>query len=205
MISPALAPCTPLLSIRHANAAGRVAAHGAEPQRSAPAADALPVQAAHSRPAGRPPNRAPRGMAPTGPGRMKASIRSREARGIGSLRAGVALSYRRPDRQYSAVARLRWLPGYGLRSTLVDRTRSITAVISRPDSGVFAVTAGGVLCAFAWAVNALSEQCLRRRARAKPLFGAAFRTRWLLSARCAVTCHRRRRPGQARRRQGDFR
>ena len=77
----------------------------------------------------------------------------------------------------------------------------LPAVISSPDLGVFAVTAAGVLCAFSPVVDALSRQCLRRKARANPLFVAAFRTRWLLRERCAATCHRRRRPGQVRRRQ----
>ena len=52
--------------------------------------------------------------------------------------------------------------------------RPRTAVIWSPDKGVFAVNAGGVLCAFAWAVNALPEQCLRRRTRANSLFVAAL-------------------------------
>jgi len=37
--------------------------------------------------------------------------------------------------------------------------------------------------------------------RASPLVAAVFRTKWLPCERCAATCLRRRRPGQARRRQ----
>src|SRR6266566_6182361 len=76
------------------------------------------------------------------------------------------------------------------------------AVISSPDLGVFAVTAAGVLCAFPYVVDALPEQCLRRRAGTFPLIAAIFRIKWLLSERCSATCLRRRRPGQMRRRQG---
>ena len=46
-----------------------------------------------------------------------------------------------------------------------------------------------------WTVSALE-------AGASPLFAAVFRTKRLLRERCAATCQRRRRPGQARRRQG---
>src|SRR5215510_3851087 len=76
------------------------------------------------------------------------------------------------------------------------------AVISSPDLGVLAVAAAGVLCAFPCVVDALPAQCLRRRARTSSLVAANFRTKWLLRERCAATCLRRRRPGQARRRQG---
>jgi hypothetical protein len=41
--------------------------------------------------------------------------------------------------------------------------------ISSPDLGVFTVTAAGVLCAFPYAVDALTEQCLRRRPGTFPL------------------------------------
>ena len=46
-----------------------------------------------------------------------------------------------------------------------------------------------------WTVSALE-------AGASPLFAAVFGTKSLLRERCAATCLRRRRPGQARRRQG---
>jgi hypothetical protein len=85
------------------------------------------------------------------------------------------------------------------RSTLGMR---VAAVISSPDPGVFAVAAAGVLCGFARLVDALPEQCLRRRTSVDSLLNGAFRTKWLLRERCSATCHRRRRPGQARRRQG---
>ena len=78
----------------------------------------------------------------------------------------------------------------------------LTLVIGSPDLGVFAVNAAGVLCAFPWAADTLSGQCLRRRTRASPLVAAAFRTNRLPRGRCSATCQRRRRPGQARRGQG---
>src|SRR5215472_8983826 len=78
----------------------------------------------------------------------------------------------------------------------------VTAVISSPDLGVVAVAAEGVLCAFCCVLDPLSEHCRRRRARVNPLVVAVFRTKQLLRERCAATCLRRRRPGQARRRQG---
>ena len=39
----------------------------------------------------------------------------------------------------------------------------VAAVISSPDLGVLAVAAAGVLCAFPCVVDAVPEQCLRRR------------------------------------------
>ena len=74
--------------------------------------------------------------------------------------------------------------------------------ISSPDLGVLAVAAAGVLCAFPCVVDALPARRLRRRTRASPLVAAIFRTKWLQFERWAATCLRRRRPGQARRRQG---
>ena len=43
------------------------------------------------------------------------------------------------------------------------------AVISSPDLGVIAVAAAGVLWAFSCVVDALPEQCLRRRPGTDPL------------------------------------
>src|SRR6266536_1988417 len=60
----------------------------------------------------------------------------------------------------------------------------------------------GVLCAFPYVVDALPEQCLRRRPGTILLVAAVFRTKWLLPERCSATCLRRRPPGQMRRRQG---
>jgi hypothetical protein len=77
-----------------------------------------------------------------------------------------------------------------------------SAGISSPDLGVFAVAAAGVLCAFYCVVDALSEQCLRRRRSASALFAAVFRTKWPLRGLCSATCQRRRRRGQARHRRG---
>jgi hypothetical protein len=50
--------------------------------------------------------------------------------------------------------------------------------------------------------DALPAQCLCRRPDADLPVAAAFRTKQLLRERCTVTCQRRRRPGQVRRRQG---
>jgi hypothetical protein len=48
-------------------------------------------------------------------------------------------------------------------------TARVATVISSPDLGVFAVAAAGGLCAFPCAVDALPEQCLRRRPVQVPL------------------------------------
>ncbi len=77
-----------------------------------------------------------------------------------------------------------------------------SVVISSPDPGVIAVAAAGVLCAFPCVVDALPAHCLRRRSGSDLLVAAIFRTKWLLRELCSVTCLRRRRPGQVRRRQG---
>ncbi len=60
---------------------------------------------------------------------------------------------------------------------------------------------GCFVCIFC-AVDALPGQCLRRTPRANPLVAAVFRTKRLLREHCSATCQRRRRPGQARHRQG---
>ena len=78
----------------------------------------------------------------------------------------------------------------------------VAAVISSPDSSVLAVAAVGVLCGFSSVVDALPEQCLHGRAGTYLFVAAVFRTKPLLRERRLATCHRRRRPGQARRRQG---
>src|SRR5450755_3266845 len=94
----------------------------------------------------------------------------------------------------------------GLRSQSVtdmsagSRTRNRRYL--KPELGVLAVVAAGVLCAFCCVVDTLSEQCLRRRPGANLLVAAVFRTRWLLRERCSATCPRRRRPGQVRHTQG---
>ena len=94
--------------------------------------------------------------------------------------------------------------GIGIFAAETDEVRIArgAAVISSPDLGVVAVAAEGVLCAFCCVLYPLSEHCRRRRARVNPLVVAVFRTKQLLRERCAATCLRRRRPGQARRRQG---
>ena len=75
-------------------------------------------------------------------------------------------------------------------------------VIWSPNLGVFAVSAAGVLCAFSCVADALPGQCLRRRPSTNPLVAAVFRTKRPLREHCSATCQRRRRPGQARHRQG---
>ncbi len=72
----------------------------------------------------------------------------------------------------------------------------------KPELGVLAVAAAGVLYAFCCVVDTLSEQCLRRRPSANCLVADVSRTRWLLRERCSATCPRSRRPGQVRRTQG---
>ena len=53
---------------------------------------------------------------------------------------------------------------------MLTRLRArVPAVISSPDLGVFAVAPAGVLCAFSGVVDALPEQCLRRRPGTKLL------------------------------------
>jgi hypothetical protein len=83
-----------------------------------------------------------------------------------------------------------------------DGTTLKTAVNWSPNLGVFAVRAAGVLCAFpAWWTRYLDSR-LRRTPGTNPLFAAVFRIKRLWCERCSATCQRRRRPGQARRRQG---
>ena len=60
----------------------------------------------------------------------------------------------------------------------------------------------GCFVCFSCVVDALPGQCLRRRPGAFPLSLPLFRIKWLLRERCSATCQRRRRPGQARHRQG---
>jgi hypothetical protein len=68
--------------------------------------------------------------------------------------------------------------------------------------GVFAVAAAGVCVHFpTWWTHYLNSVSAAWP-RASPLVAAIFRTKWLQRERCSVTCQRRRRPGQARHRQG---
>jgi hypothetical protein len=76
------------------------------------------------------------------------------------------------------------------------------AVISTPDLGVFAVAAAGVLCAFSYVVDTLSDSVSAADPAQIPLVAAVFRTNQLLGEHCSATCHRRRRPGQTRHTQG---
>src|SRR6185437_9609638 len=70
-----------------------------------------------------------------------------------------------------------------------------------PNLGVFAVNAAGV-CVLFLRDGRTTWTAPPPQAGSNPLFAAIFRTKWLLRERCAATCQRRRRPGQARRRQG---
>ena len=60
----------------------------------------------------------------------------------------------------------------------------------------------GCFVYFSCVVDTLPKQCLRRRPAANFLVATVFRTKRLRYERCSATCQRRRRPGQARRRQG---
>jgi hypothetical protein len=68
--------------------------------------------------------------------------------------------------------------------------------------GVFAVAAAGVLCAFhAWRTHYLNS--VSAAGPVQTSFSLLFfELTDYCGVRCAVTCNRRRRPGQARRRQG---
>ena len=70
------------------------------------------------------------------------------------------------------------------------------------ESGCLRCKRRGCFVCFSRVADALPAQCFRRRPDADLLVAAAFRTKRLLRERCAVTCQRRRRPGQAGRRQG---
>ena len=89
------------------------------------------------------------------------------------------------------------------------QTMTTNQTCCAPDPPLSPARIGRLRCSrrrcFVWfsrVLDALPEQCLRRIPRASPLVAAIFRTKWLLSERCSDTCQRRRRPGQARRRQG---
>jgi len=72
----------------------------------------------------------------------------------------------------------------------------------QPGFGRLRCNRRGCFVCISCVLDALSEQCLRRNPRTYLLVAAIFRTNRLLHKRCAVTCLRRRRPGQVRRRQG---
>ena len=76
------------------------------------------------------------------------------------------------------------------------------AVNWSPNLGVFAVRGRGCFVCISCVVDALPGQCLRRTPDTNSLVAAVFRTKRLWRERCSATCQRRRRPGQARRRQG---
>ncbi len=125
----------------------------------------------------------------------------------------VRLHHRRASRPSSDVQASHAAPSRRSASGFIDRQHhaelreksgehSPSRRYLQPVSGVLAVAAAGVLCAFCCVVDTLSEQCLRRKPRANPLVAAVFRTKWLLRERRSATCPRRRRPGQVRHRQG---
>jgi hypothetical protein len=70
------------------------------------------------------------------------------------------------------------------------------------ESGCLRCKRRGCFVCIACVVDALPGQCLRRTPGTNPLVTAVFRTERLRRERCSPTCQRRRRPGQARRRQG---
>ena len=70
------------------------------------------------------------------------------------------------------------------------------------ESGCIRCKRRGCFGCISCVVDALPGQCLRRTPGANLLVAAVFRTERLRRERCSATCQRRRRPGQARRRQG---
>jgi hypothetical protein len=85
---------------------------------------------------------------------------------------------------------------------LSSHTAQPAATAGDRDAAAARGRVGGVLCAFSCVLDALPEQCLRRRPGIDLLVAVVFRNKRLLRERCAATCLRRRRPGRARRRQG---
>ena len=94
------------------------------------------------------------------------------------------------------------LPGITLSDEEVRENALGPAVNWSPNLGVFAVSAAGVLCAFpAWWTRYLDSVSAARMAQI-PLSLLYLELSSYVAERCSATCQRRRRPGQARRRQG---
>ena len=81
-------------------------------------------------------------------------------------------------------------------------SRALTRRYLQPGFGRLRCNRCECFVCFPYVVDALPEQCLRRRPSTFPFVAAVFRTKWLLPERCSATCLPRRRPGQMRRRQG---
>jgi hypothetical protein len=82
------------------------------------------------------------------------------------------------------------------------RERAPSRRYLKPGFGCLRCSRRGWFVCFCRLVDALPEQCLRRRPSASSLVAAVFRTKRILRESCEATCLRRRRPGQARRRRG---
>jgi len=129
------------------------------------------------------------------------ATRGDEGRGRAHRRPGPAHLCRYEPARPRTNAHPAVLP-YSSRTAITTPADANTCRYLEPNGGVLAVAAVGVLCAFSYVVNALPGQCLRHRPHARYLVAAVFGTERLGRGRCAVTSQRRRRPGQARRRQG---
>jgi hypothetical protein len=115
----------------------------------------------------------------------------------------------RPPRPRPPGRRRMRLPGASIflfRITLSDEggqgERTRTRRYLESESGCLRCKRRGCFVCISCVVDALPGQCLRRAPGANPLVAAVFKTKRLRRERSAATCQRRRRPGQARRRQG---
>jgi hypothetical protein len=111
-----------------------------------------------------------------------------------------ALRPPRPSNQSCSPATSR--EGITLSDGTTKKERTPTRRYLKPGFGCLRCNRRGCFAFFCCLADTLSEQCLRRRPHANPLVADVFRTKRLLRERCAATCLRRRRPGQARRRRG---
>jgi len=89
-----------------------------------------------------------------------------------------------------------------IRNRPSARSRARTRRYLEPESGCLRCKRRGCFVCFFLRGGRITWTVSPPQASASPLVAAAFRTKWLLRERCVATCQRRRRPGQARRRQG---
>ncbi len=80
--------------------------------------------------------------------------------------------------------------------------RALSRRYLKPGFGRLRCSRRGWLCAFAASWTRYLNSVSAAGPVQVPLVAAVFRTKRLLHERCSATCPRRRRPGQARRRQG---
>ncbi len=83
-----------------------------------------------------------------------------------------------------------------------DMRRASSRRYLESESGCLRCKRRGCFVCISCVVDALPGQCLRRMPGTNPLVAAVFKTKRLLREHCSATCQRRRRPGQARHRQG---